>query len=114
VTQHIPDKGQHLIQYFGYYSNKERGLHKKRKVAISANGDGKSAEADAFMKQRRMSWAALIKQVYEVDPLRCPACGGTRKIVSFIEKCQPDVIEKILRHWGLWKETVSRPAAART
>ena len=48
-----------------------------------------------------MSWAALIKKVrQEVDPLRCPACGGTMKIVSFIDKCQPEVVEKILRHCG--------------
>jgi hypothetical protein len=31
------------------------------------------------------------------------------KIISFIEKCQPVVIEKILRHCGMWKETVQRP-----
>ena len=57
-----------------------------------------------------MSWAALIKKVrQEVDPLRCPACGGTMKIVSFIDKCQPEVVEKILRHCGLWKKAASRP-----
>ena len=28
---------------------------------------------------------------------------------SFIEKCQPAVVEKILRHCGLWKEAASRP-----
>jgi hypothetical protein len=31
------------------------------------------------------------------------------KMISFIEKCQPVVIEKILRHCGMWKETVQRP-----
>ena len=25
VTQHIPDPGQHLILYYGWYSNKTRG-----------------------------------------------------------------------------------------
>jgi hypothetical protein len=38
-----------------------------------------------------------------VDPLRCPECGDEMKIISFIEKCQPEVVEKILRHCGLWK-----------
>ena len=51
-----------------------------------------------------MPWAALIKCVYEVDPLKCPKCGGTVKIISFIERYQSDVIEKILRHCNLWKE----------
>ena len=56
-----------------------------------------------------MTWAALSKSVYEVDPLERPNCGGRMKIVSFIEKCQPVVMEKILRHCGMWKETVQRP-----
>ena len=28
-TQHIPPKGAHLIRYYGWYSNKARGLRKK-------------------------------------------------------------------------------------
>ena len=44
----------------------------------------------------------LIKRVYEVDPLACPECGGVMKVVAFIEPPQGDVIEKILRHCGLW------------
>lgn len=56
-----------------------------------------------------MTWAALIKCVYEVDPLKCPKCGGTMKIISFIERHLYDVIEKILRHCNLWKEEPPRP-----
>ena len=44
----------------------------------------------------------LIKQVYEFDPLACPRCGGAMKVIAFIEPPQGDVIEKILRHCGLW------------
>jgi hypothetical protein len=44
----------------------------------------------------------LIKRVYEIDPLACPECGGVMKVVAFIEPPQGDVIEKILRHCGLW------------
>jgi hypothetical protein len=46
----------------------------------------------------------LIKQVYEVDPLFCRNCGVEMKIISFIERRQSEVIEKILRHCGLWDE----------
>ena len=49
------------------------------------------------------TWAMLIKRVYEVDPLTCPHCGGDMKVVAFIEPPQGDVIEKILRHCGLWQ-----------
>jgi hypothetical protein len=45
----------------------------------------------------------LIKRVYEIDPLACPECGGRMKVIAFIEPPQGDVIEKILRHCGLWR-----------
>jgi hypothetical protein len=45
----------------------------------------------------------LIKHVYEVDPLVCPRCAGSMRIIAFIE--QPEIIAKILTHLGL------RPAA---
>ncbi|MFA6480306.1 MAG: hypothetical protein WCV67_18475 [Victivallaceae bacterium] len=57
----------------------------------------------------RSRWAALIKKVYEVDPLKYPKRGGQMRIISFIEKKdQIAVIEKILRHCKLWVEPVER------
>ena len=29
VTQHIPNKGEHQIRYYGWYSNKKRGMQAK-------------------------------------------------------------------------------------
>ena len=35
------------------------------------------------------------------------------KVISFIENsCQPDVVEKILRHCGLWRELPQRAPPA--
>ena len=51
----------------------------------------------------------LIKRVYKVDPLACPQCGGRMKVVAFIEPPQGAVIEKILRHCGLWRASSPRP-----
>jgi hypothetical protein len=48
----------------------------------------------------RRTRARLIKQVYAVDPLICPRCTGPLRIIAFIE--QPEVIEKILTHLGIW------------
>jgi hypothetical protein len=31
-------------------------------------------------------WAAIIRKVYEVDPMLCPKCGGTMKVIAFITK----------------------------
>jgi len=38
----------------------------------------------------------MIRKVYEVDPLRCPACGGQMSVISFIEETK--TIERIIRH----------------
>jgi hypothetical protein len=42
--------------------------------------------------------------VWEADPLRCPKCSRERRIVSLTD--ERDVIERILRHLGLWQEGV--------
>ena len=49
-------------------------------------------------------WRELIKKVWEVDPLRCSKCSAEIRIVSLFD--QEDVIERILRHLGLWQEGV--------
>jgi hypothetical protein len=51
-------------------------------------------------KEFRQNWARLIQKIYEVDPLTCPKCQGSMRIISFIEEL--DIIEQILRHLGLW------------
>jgi hypothetical protein len=104
VTQHIPDPGEHLIRYYGWYSNKSRG----RRARDQRAADRLAQRQGPGGRDARKRWAALIKQVYEVDPLLCPKCGATMKIISFIERHQRDVIEKILRHCGLWEEDMAR------
>jgi PAS domain S-box-containing protein len=41
-------------------------------------------------------WAALLRQIYEVDPLVCPRCAGAMRLVSCIT--QSAVIDLILAH----------------
>ncbi|MBI4024284.1 MAG: hypothetical protein HY360_04840 [Verrucomicrobia bacterium] len=60
-------------------------------VDIPAPEDGSH-----FARQCRQRWAALIKQVYEIDPLICPQCGGRMRIIAFIERRQEEVIRKNL------------------
>lgn len=110
-TQHIPPKGSHLIRYYGWYSNKSRGMRKTAEAEAEAEAEADtSAEASseesasaAVASRCSQTWAMLIKRVYEVDPLSCPECGGQMKVVSFIEPPQADVIEAILKHCGLWQ-----------
>ena len=118
-TQHIPPTGSHLIRYYGWYSNKVRGQRRKRQPVAEAAalglalrsplGAGFPAPPPSELHvsseppgRASQSWAMLIKRVYEIDPLCCPECGGRMKVVAFIEPPQGDVIEKILRHCGLW------------
>ncbi|NCC50456.1 MAG: hypothetical protein EOM20_04485 [Spartobacteria bacterium] len=49
-------------------------------------------------------WRELIKKVWEADPLLCPKCQKEMRIVSLID--DQVVIERILRHLGLWQQGV--------
>ena len=69
VLVHIPDKGHVTTRYYGWYANRPRGMREK---------------------------AALLQQIFEVDPLACPACHGVMRIVAFIT--QASVIDQILTH----------------
>ena len=41
----------------------------------------------------------MIRNVYEVDPMVCPKCGGTMKIIAFITDYQ--AIDRIMAHLKL-------------
>ncbi len=47
----------------------------------------------------RMSWARLLKRVFDIDVEHCPQGGGDLKIIAAIE--EPAVIVRILTHLGL-------------
>jgi hypothetical protein len=34
ITQHIPEKSFQMVRYYGWYSNKSRGLRKKQGIAM--------------------------------------------------------------------------------
>ena len=89
----------------------------RAKAANSATSGNEEIVIDdedtPYRKLCRMRWGALLKRVFEIDPLCCPNCGGTMKIISFIERRdQPDVVERILRHCDLWDRPASRAPPA--
>ena len=47
----------------------------------------------------RMSWARLLKRVFDIDVEHCPNCGSPLKIIAAIE--DPVVTARILTHLGL-------------
>jgi hypothetical protein len=115
ISQHIPEKSFQMVRYYGWYSNKSRGM--RRKQGIQRPGDEPVAvpkkdveiiDVSDYQPPRIPSktWRECIKKVYEVDPLCCPRCGGEMKIISFIT--DPQVIRQILEHLGLWVQKSSR------
>jgi len=103
MCSHIPNRGEQMVRYYGYYSNVSRGKRQKEGLddAIPC-----ILEPQGNVKAFRKSWSRLIQKIYEVDPLVCPKCQGTMRIISFIE--DPSVIRDILKHLGLWL-TKARP-----
>jgi hypothetical protein len=95
MCSHIPDRGEQMVRYYGYYSNVSRGKRKETDDRVPS-----ILEADKSSKEYRKNWARLIQKIYEVDPLTCPKCGGVMRILSFIQDRQ--VIQAILKHLGLW------------
>ena len=63
----------------------------------------------AHHRPLRLSWAKLLKRVFEIDMEHCPNCGGELRIIAAILE-QP-VIEKILTHLGLQARAPPRALA---
>jgi hypothetical protein len=107
LVTHIPSKSEQMIRYYGFYSNKSRGLRKK-----AGTDDDVPAliESEVSSKEFRKNWARLIQKIYNVNPLMCSKCFGSMKIISFIEDQQ--IIKKILQHLDLWHVKRKPPARA--
>jgi hypothetical protein len=80
VTSHIPDKGQVMVRYYGLYANAYRGRLKK----AGANPPYVRMIKEKLRPMPSKGWAAMIRKVYEVDPMTCPKCGGLMKVVAFL------------------------------
>ena len=82
MCSHVPNTGEQMVRYYGYYSNVSRGKRKKH------DHDGlipSILEPDGSSKEHRKNWARLIQKIYEVDPLTCSKCQGRMRILAFIE-----------------------------
>jgi len=95
VTSHIPDKGQVTVRYYGLYANAHRG--KVRKAGLAALP--LRIVEEELRRIPSKGWAAMIRKVYEVDPMLCPKCGGAMKVVAFLT--EHAVVDRIIKHLKL-------------
>jgi hypothetical protein len=54
---------------------------------------------DKLWRTPSKGWAEKIRKVYEVDPLVCPKCRGTMKVVAFLTDFS--VVDRIINHLKL-------------
>ena len=105
----VPRPRLHLIRFHGVLAP-----HAKLRAAIvpSAPEEAIVHAADhAHDRPARMSWARLLKRVFDLDIERCSNCGGSLKIIAAIE--EPPVIVRILAHLGLPTRAPPRTPAQR-
>ena len=69
MCSHVPNKGEQMVRYYGYYSNVSRGKRKKQDLDDIIPS---ILEPEGSSKAFRKNWARLIQKIYETDPLCCP------------------------------------------
>jgi hypothetical protein len=105
ITQHIPDKGAQMVRYYGWYSNKMRGVRQRGlPPKLAVRRPGVSPPPPVKIPSKR--WRDLILRVWHVDPLRCPVCQNPMRVIAVID--EPRLVQKILRHLGAWHDPPAR------
>ena len=89
-----------MTRYYGWYANRPRGRRRQAATeTVGAPVDGAIIVAEPVslpLREARCRWAELLRRIYEVDPLTCPACGGAMRILAFLTARA--VIDQILDH----------------
>jgi hypothetical protein len=96
----IPRPRVHLTRFHGVLAPH----YKHRKIIVPAKPLPQpelelAPNQEEKATKSRISWARLLKRVFNIDVATCHICGGKAKIVAAIE--DPKVIMKILNHLGL-------------
>ena len=121
AVEHIPDRYHHTIRYYGIYSNRSRGIEQRRNQASPscqcahpecAPPDPPSALSTVTHPQQpnrklRPLWRDLILRVWGEDPLLCPKCKSTMKVVDKV--LRPEEIEFFLKLHNLWEGILAIP-----
>lgn len=106
----VPRPRLHLIRFHGVLAPNAKLRSKVVPVPPQQTTHGDGDCEHAHSKPMRMTWARLLKRVFDIDIEQCQ-CGGKLKLVAVIE--EPAVIEKILKHIGLDPQPPPRAKARR-
>ena len=106
----VPRPRLHLIRFHGVLAPNAKLRSQVVPVPPPQKTAGEGDCEHAHSKPVRMTWARLLKRVFDIDIERC-ACGGKLKLIAVIE--EPVVIEKILTHLGLSPQPPPRTPARR-
>ena len=101
----VPRPRLHLIRFHGVLAPNAK---LRREIVPSPPEQATAPACDhAQGAPARLSWARLLKRVFDIDIEHCPNCGGSLKIIACPEPRRraaiedPPVIVKILAHLGL-------------
>jgi hypothetical protein len=96
VLVHIPDKGHVTTRYYGWYANRRRGMRGKAAPAAADRPPALVPAPRLAPTEATRRGAALLPQIFEVDPLACPIGHGPRRVGAFLT--QTSVIDRILAY----------------
>ena len=101
LLTHVPDKNEVCLRYYGAYSVRRRARWRRLGILSETRTFAEERKDPGLptwpaLQARRRRWAELLQRIFEVDPLRCPRCGGTMRILAFV--LDHDVVHAILKH----------------
>ncbi len=96
LTAHIPNKGEQLVRYYGYYSNVARGKKKKEEPIAESQVSWKPEFVGVpplpISKELKKRWSHFIQKVYGTGPLVIPSehwlcpLGRSTTATAFLSK----------------------------
>jgi hypothetical protein len=105
----MPRPRLHLIRFHGVLAPNTKLRSEIIPSPVEQATEPACDHAQAQGAPARMSWARLLKRVFDIDIDHCPNCGSSLKIIADIE--DPPVIVRILAHLGLPTRESRKPLA---